>query len=278
MSDQNPESTNRQEERPEWQEEGFSSHQEWQDWRNEYLATDNAYDTQAEDPSPDDSDEDEGFDEEFVSEQGSQNEEDDDEESENGEPEGNVEPEDGSNPDKHSKAADNGAPGANNTPNVDEAELTSIYGFAHDKNKDYALVEQSARGALNAITIALQDIINKSQARQGDPQSLAKEIESAFATTLTTYLSVQAVLQGGQQGIGRPPPLSAISSQRNQPLIGTSAAVSVPPSPPPPPPSTTSGLVSSAPQRSNVSASQENEDVNSDNEEELKETTTPHLD
>ncbi|KAI4618966.1 hypothetical protein J4E83_005917 [Alternaria metachromatica] len=227
MSDQNPESTNCQEGRPEWQEEGFSSHQEWQDWRNEYLATDNAYDTQAEDPSPDDSDEDEGFDEEFVSEQGSQNEEDDDEESENGEPEGNVEPEDGSNPDKHSKATDNGAPGANNTPNVDEAELTSIYGFAHDKNKDYALVEQSARGALNAITIALQDIINKSQARQGDPQSLAKEIESAFATTLPTYLSVQAVLQGGQQ---------------------------------------------------DVSASQENEDVNSDNEEELKETTTPHLD
>ncbi|KAI4676762.1 uncharacterized protein J4E84_009356 [Alternaria hordeiaustralica] len=278
MSDQNPESTNCQGERPKWQEEGFSSHQEWQDWRNEYLATDNAYDTQAEDPSPDDSDEDEGFDEEFVSEQDSDEDEDEDnEESESGEPGKHVEPEDDSSPD-HSEAADNGEPGVDDTSNVDETVLTSIYGFAHDKNKDYALVEQSARGALNAITIALQDIINKSQARQGEPESLAKEIESAFATTLPTYLSVQAVLQGGHQTTGRSPPFSAISSQRNQPLIGTSAAVSVPPSPSPPPPSTTSGLVSSAPQRNEVGASQGDEDVNSDSEEEVEEITPPHPD
>ncbi|KAI4670807.1 uncharacterized protein J4E88_009559 [Alternaria novae-zelandiae] len=278
MSNQNSESTDCADERPAWQEEGFSSHQEWQDWRNEYLATDNAYHTQAEDPSPDDSDEDEGFDEEFVSEQDSEDEDDDDEESKSGEPGKHVEPEDDSSPDDRSEAADNGEPGVDDTSNVDDTVLTSIYGFAHDKNKDYALVEQSARGALNAITIALQDIINRSQAQQGNPQSLAKEIESAFATTLPTYLSVQAVLQGGHQGVGRPPPLSADSSQRNQSLIGTSAAVSVPPSPPPPPPSRTSGLVSSAPQRNEVSASQGDEDVNSDNEEEVEEITTPHPD
>ncbi|KAI4961683.1 hypothetical protein J4E86_000712 [Alternaria arbusti] len=203
MSNQSSESTNSREERPEWQEEGFNSRQEWQDWLNESEATDNAYDAQAEAPPPDDSEEDEGFDEEFFSEQDSEDEDDDDK-SESGEPGKHVEPEDDSSPDDHFEAADNGEPGVDDTSNVDETALTSIYGLAHDKNKDYALVEQSARGALNAITIALQDIINRSQARQGDPQSLAKEIETAFATTLPTYSSVQAILQGGQQETSAP--------------------------------------------------------------------------
>ncbi|KAI4934154.1 hypothetical protein J4E85_002010 [Alternaria conjuncta] len=188
MSNQNPDSTNVREGRPEWQEEGFSSRREWQDWLNESEATDNAYDAQVEEPPLDDSEEDEGFDEEFVSEQDSEDEDDDDEESEGGEPRKYVEPEDDSSADDRSEAADNGEPG------VDDTVLTSIYGFAHDKNKDYALVEQSARGALNAITIALQDIINRSQARQGDPESLAKEIQNAFATTLPTI----AVLPKGK--------------------------------------------------------------------------------
>ncbi|KAI4650701.1 hypothetical protein J4E93_003058 [Alternaria ventricosa] len=233
MSNQNPESTNSREERPKWQEEGFNSHQEWQDWLNESEATDNAYDAQAEAPPPDDREEDEGFDEEFVSEQDSEDEdEDDDDESESGEPGKHVDSEDDSSSDEHLEAADNGEPGVDDTSNVDETVLTSIYGFAHDKNKEYALVEHSARGALNAITIALQDIINRSQARQGDPQSLAKEIKSAFATTLPTYLSVQAVLQGGQQ----------VSLSQG------------------------------------ISGSQGDEDVNSDNEEEVQEITTPHPD
>ncbi|KAI4709458.1 hypothetical protein J4E89_005474 [Alternaria sp. Ai002NY15] len=276
MSNQNSESTNCADERPAWQEEGFNSHQEWQDWLNESEATDNAYDAQAEAPPPDDSDDDEGFDEEFVSEQSSQDEDDDDEESENDEPGENAEPEDDSNPEDHSEAAGIREPGVSDTPNVDEAALISIYGFAHNKNKDYALVEQSARGALNAITIALQDIINRSQARQGDPQSLAKEIESAFAMTLPTYLSGQAILQGGQQAVGRPTPLSALPPQSNPPLIGTSTAVSVPPSPPPPPPppSTASGLGAFTTARDDSSASQ-GEGADSDDEEDHAESSDP---
>jgi len=137
MSNQNLESTNCGDERPAWQEEGFNSHQEWQDWLNESEATDNAYDAQAEAPPPDDSDEDEGFDEEFVSEQSSQDEDDDDEESENDEPVEKAEPEDHSNPDDHSEAAGNREPGVNDTPNVNEAALISIHGFGKYSNYLY---------------------------------------------------------------------------------------------------------------------------------------------
>ncbi|KAI4952075.1 hypothetical protein J4E91_003537 [Alternaria rosae] len=260
MSNQNSDSTNCQDERSDWQASGFDSHQEYQDWLNESKATNDAYDAQAEAPTPDESDEDEGFDEEFVSEQSSQDEEEGDKGSENGEPEEDVEPEDDSNPGEQPEAADNGEPGVDDTSNVDEAKLISIYGFAYDKNKDYALVEQSARGAVNAITIALQDIINRSQTRRGDPQSLAKEIEGAFLTTLPTYLSAEAILQGEQES--------------NQPLIGTSTAVSVAPSPPPPSPSMVSDLVSFTTPRNNSSASQ-GEGADSDDEEDVQETTTP---
>jgi len=128
MSNQSSESTNSREERPEWQEEGFNSRQEWQDWLNESEATDNAYDAQAEAPPPDDSEEDEGFDEEFFSEQDSEDEDDDDK-SESGEPGKHVEPEDDSSPDDHFEAADNGEPGVDDTSNVDETALTSIYGL-----------------------------------------------------------------------------------------------------------------------------------------------------
>jgi hypothetical protein len=72
---------------------------------------------------------------------------------------------------------------------------------ASDINRHYALVEQTARGSLNAITSTLQDIIRRSQARQGDPQVLAEEIESAFVTTLPTYRAAEAILQGGQVSI-----------------------------------------------------------------------------
>lgn len=68
MSNQNSESTNCQDERSDWQASGFDSHQEYQDWLNESKATDDAYDAQAKAPTPDESDEDEGFDEEFISE------------------------------------------------------------------------------------------------------------------------------------------------------------------------------------------------------------------
>jgi len=129
MSNQSSESTNSREKRPEWQEEGFNSHQEWQDWLNESEATDNAYDAQAEAPPPDDSEEDEGFDEELVSEQDSEDEDDEDKESESGEPGKHVEPEDDSSPDDHSEAADNGEPGVDDTSNVDGTVLTSVYGF-----------------------------------------------------------------------------------------------------------------------------------------------------
>jgi hypothetical protein len=115
---------------PEWQTQGFDSQQEWQDWLDESVATDDAYDALAETPSPDPIEEDEGFDEEFDSQENSEdgNSEDDDDAEDDG-PEDPLEPEDDSESNEVIEAPNNDQPEDDNALLADGAEDAAVNGF-----------------------------------------------------------------------------------------------------------------------------------------------------